>query len=92
MICNENNNTRPRAVVLLCSEPHTASKKVKLCKLIAKMEERLGLGRSPLARALVFRARILSYSTVPQKKNMRLLAVLDNNIDHHHENKLFTQL
>lgn len=56
------------------------------------MEERLGLGRSPLARALVFRARILSYSTVPQKKNMRLLAVLDNNIDHHHENKLFTQL
>ena len=35
---------RPRAVVLLSSEPRAASEKVKLCKLMAKKEERLGRG------------------------------------------------
>ena len=35
-------HSRPRAVVLLCSEPRAASEKVKLCKLMEKEEERLG--------------------------------------------------
>ena len=43
--------SRLRAVVLLASEPRAASEKVKLCKLMAKKEERLGSSLVPRAFA-----------------------------------------
>ena len=54
---------RPQAVVLLSSEPRAEREKVKLCKLMAKKEKRLGA--CPRFSC--------SLSTVSQKKNKRLL-------------------
>ena len=55
------------------------------------MEERLGLCSGFAARpSRVPSFFVLAFYRV-SKENRRLLAVY-NNIDHHHENKLFTQL
>ena len=55
------------------------------------MEERLGLCSGSAARpSRVPSFFVLAFYRV-SKENKRLLAVC-NNIEHHHENKLFTQL
>lgn len=76
---------RPRAVVILSSEPRAAGEKVKLCKLEVKNEERLSgekffryLGLHPrsswLRRTPFARVRDLPWL---KKKNKRLLGVLN---------------
>ena len=62
------------------------------------MEERLGLcsGSAHVSRGFAARpSRVPSFFVLAfyrvSKENKRLLAV-HNNIEHHHENKLFTQL
>ena len=76
---------RPRAVVILSSEPRAAGEKVKLCKLEVKNEERLSgekffpyLGLHPrsswLRRTPFARVRDLPWL---KKKSKRLLGVLN---------------
>lgn len=76
---------RPRAVVILSSEPRAAGEKVKLCKLEVKNEERLSgekffpyLGlhpRSSWLRCMPF-ARVRDLPWL-KKKSKRLLGVLN---------------